>query len=117
MRGLLRHRVGLYTPSETQDDIGVTVRAWSFERALWAGVEPLRVTETVENGRRVNRQTYRVTLRYRRDFPAQARLFWRGEQLRVLAWSDPDAKGERLHLVCESLGLGIPGGLDGELPS
>ena len=108
MRPLLRHRVGLYTPSETADDIGATVRAWSFQRALWAGVEPLRVTETVEDGRRVNRQTYRITVRYSPSFPTQARILWRGEQLRVLAWSDPDAKGERLHLVCESLGLGIP---------
>ena len=108
MRSLLRHRVGLYTPSETADDIGVTVRAWAFSRALWAGVEPLRVTETVEDGRRITRQTFRVTIRYQSDFPAQARLLWRGEHLRVLAWSDPDAKGERLHLVCESLGLGVP---------
>ena len=98
----MRHRVGLYTPARVADDLGGTVTNWQFQRALWAGVTPTGLSERREDGRLVTTQSYRVLLRYRPDFPRQARILWRGQILRVLAASDPDAKGERLHLVCEA---------------
>lgn len=102
MRPQLRHRVGLYTPSRVADDIGGTVTNWTFARALWAGITPTGLSERVEDGRRTATQTYKVLLRYQPDFPRQARILWRGKTLRVLAASDPDARGERLHLICET---------------
>ncbi|MEM7728934.1 MAG: phage head closure protein [Pseudomonadota bacterium] len=103
MIGQLRHRVGLYAPSHVADDIGGTVTRWAFERALWASVEPRAISETRENGRLSVIQSWRVTLRYRPDFPRQARLLLRGRTLRVVAASDPDTRGERLHLICEEI--------------
>lgn len=101
MIGQLRHRIGLYAPSQVADDIGGTVTRWNFQRAIWGAVEPKSIGEVRENGRLTVTQTYRVTIRHRVDFPARARLVWRGRTLRVVAASDPDTRRERLHLICE----------------
>ena len=102
MRGRFRNRVGLYTPSAQTDDIGGVENHWTFARAYWADIEVTGLSERLVDGRRVPRQRFKVTLRYQPGFPRQARLMWRGQVLRVLASSDPDAKGERLHLICEA---------------
>ena len=101
MIGNMRHRVGLYTPETTADDLGGTVTSWTFVRALWAGIRPKALTETRENGRLAVTQSYLVAVRYRPSFPERARLVWQGRILRVIAASDPDTRGERLHLICE----------------
>lgn len=101
MIGQLRHRIGIYAPSRVADDLGGTVSTWSFQRAVWAAVELKSLSETQENGRLSVTQTYRITMRYRPDFPRLARLVWQGRTLRVVASSDPDTRGERLHLICE----------------
>jgi len=46
-------------------------------------------------------QGYRVTMRYRADFPKEAKLIWGHRKLRVITHSDPDNRQERLHLICE----------------
>lgn len=101
MIGQLRHRIGVYAPSRIADDIGGTITSWSFQRAVWGAVEPRSISELSKNGRLAVTQTYKVTIRYRADFPSRARLMWRGRTLRVVAASDPDTRGERLHLICE----------------
>lgn len=101
MIGKLRHRVGLYTPEVIADDLGGTQTTWRFQRALWAAVQSQSLTERQENGRLAVTQNWRVTLRYMPIFPERARLVWRDRILRVVAASDPDTRGERLHLICE----------------
>ena len=101
MIGQMRHRVGLYTPETIADDIGGTITSWTFDRALWAGIRPKTLSETRENGRLSVIQTYLVAIRYAPHFPERARLIWKGRVLRVVAASDPDTRGERLHLICE----------------
>jgi SPP1 family predicted phage head-tail adaptor len=101
MIGQLRHRIGLYAPSIVADDIGGTITSWSFQRAIWGAVEPKSISEVRGNGRLSVTQTYRVTVRHRDDFPPRARLVWKGRTLRVVAASDPDARRERFHLICE----------------
>ena len=101
MIGHMRNRVGLYTPSESPDDFGGTVTSWTFQKAMWAGIKPKTLTERLENGRLSVTQTYLVAIRYLPTFPERARLLWKGRILRVVASSDPDTRGERLHLICE----------------
>lgn len=101
MIGQLRSRLGLYAPSVVTDDIGGTITTWTFQRVIWGAVEPRSISETRENGKLSVIQTYRVTIRHMADFPERARLMWRGRTLRVVASSDPDTRGERLHLICE----------------
>ena len=101
MIGQLRTRLGLYEPVETPDAHGGVTTTWRFRRLIWGAVEPKNYTERRENGRLTITQTYRVTIRYRYDFPERARLMWGSHILRVITSSDPDTRGERLHLVCE----------------
>ena len=101
MIGHLRARLGLYTPSETPDDLGGTTRVWNFQTLLWAAIVPKALTETQANGRLSVTQSYKVTIRHRDDFPERARLMWGPRILRVIAASDPDNRRERLHLICE----------------
>lgn len=103
MIGQLRHRVGIYAPSRVSDDIGGTITRWSFQRAVWAMVEPRAISETTENGRLRVVQSFRVTVRHRTDISHRARIIWRGRTLRVVAMSDPDTRFERLHLICEEV--------------
>lgn len=99
----LRHRIGIYAPNQVADDLGGTITSWSFQRAVWASVVPKSINENWQNGRLSITETFRLTIRYAPDFPHRARIVWRGRTLRVVASSDPDARGERLHLVCEEV--------------
>lgn len=101
MIGDLRVRLGLYVPVDKPDDIGGVKTVWEFLRAFWAKVEPRTVSETRETGQLVVTQSYRVTLRYRADFPERSKLIWGHRKLRVITYSDPDNRQERLHLICE----------------
>ena len=101
MIGDLRVRLGLYVPQETLDDLGGARIDWVFERGLWGAVIPRTLSEVRENGQLTVTQSYRVTLRYRDDFPETARLIWGHRLLRVITHSDPDNRRERLHLICE----------------
>ena len=101
MIGQLRTRLGLYPPLETADEHGGAKITWAFQHLLWGAIEPRNLTETRENGRLAVTQSYRVTIRYRPNFPERARLIWGSRLLRVIAASDPDTRGERLHLICE----------------
>ena len=101
MIGPLRSRLGLYAPVETPDEHGGAKVTWAFQRLIWGAVQPRSLTETRENGRLAVTQSYRVTIRYRAGFPERARLIWGERLLRVIAVSDPDTRGERLHLMCE----------------
>ena len=98
MIGQLRERVGLYRAQTEPDGLGGERRTWRFAFAAWAGLEPLAPVET-ETGRVLRR--FRCTLRHRTDIPQPARLVWRGETFSVLAHSDPDVRGERLHLILQ----------------
>lgn len=101
MIGQMRHRVGLYTPDIIADDLGGTITSWTFVRGLWASIRPKAISETRENGRLSVTQSYLIAIRYMPSFPERARLMWKGRVLRVVAASDPDTRGERLHLICE----------------
>lgn len=101
MIGRMRARVGLYTPDVIADDIGGTITSWAFRQAIWAAIKPKAISETRENGRLSVTQSYLVVIRYSPNFPERARLVWNGRILRVVAASDPDTRGERLHLICE----------------
>ena len=101
MIGDLRVRLGLYAPSIVPDDLGGSVTSYVFVRSIWAAIEPRALTETRENGRLSVTQSYRVIIRYRKDFPERARFMWGSRILRVIAASDPDTRRERLHLICE----------------
>lgn len=101
MIGQLRTRLGLYEPNLAADAIGGASITWHFKQLVWAAIEPRNAVQRQENGRLSTVQNYRVTIRYDANFPERARLKWGERMLRVIAASDPDTRGERLHLICE----------------
>ncbi|MEE9272461.1 MAG: phage head closure protein [Robiginitomaculum sp.] len=101
MIGDLRTRIGIYVPQSVPDDLGGAKTNWVLYGQAWAHVKPSTTAERSEFGRAVITKTYRITIRWQRDFPERVRLLWDDNILRVLASSDPDNRRERLHLVCE----------------
>lgn len=101
MIGDLRTRLGVYRPQLTSDDFGGHSTTWVWHGKTWGHIAPRALTEVRENGRLKITQSYRVTVRFKDDFPERARLMWGGRILRVITASDPDNRRERLHLICE----------------
>ncbi len=101
MIGNLRTRLGVYVPQTTPDELGGVQRTWVLYGQVWAHIKPNTASERAENGRAAIIKTYRITIRWQRDFPERARLLWDERTLRVLTASDPDNRSERLHLICE----------------
>ena len=101
MIGQLSTRLALETAQETADDFGGAVISWILQRHVWGKIMPRAPQERSENGRLSVTQSYRVVIRYRRDFPERARLIWGERVLRIITASDPDNRRERLHLICE----------------
>ncbi len=101
MIGNLRSRIGLYAPLTTPDEFGGAQINWVLHGQVWAHIEPRTIRERLENGRAAAMKTYRITIRWQRNFPERVRVMWDGKMLRVLTSSDPDTRRERLHLICE----------------
>lgn len=101
MIGELRTRLGLYAPQTVPDEMGGVATSWVLQTILWAHVAPQNLRETTEQGRTRIIRTYKLTIRWRRNFPERARLIWGDRPLTVLSASDPDLRHERLHLICE----------------
>ena len=99
--GQLRTPIGVYTAEETPDGRGGFETRWIFHSRLWAHIEARLSREIDRNGRRTVTQNYQVTTRYCRDLPERIRVLWGDRILRVIAVSDPDARQERLHFMCE----------------
>lgn len=101
MIGQLRTPLGLYAAEETSDGRGGVETSWLFHSRMWAHIEPRLSRETDRNGRRTVSQSFLVTTRYRYDLPERLRIIWGERILRVINFSDPDNRSERLHFVCE----------------
>ena len=101
MIGNLRTRLGIYVPQSTPDAFGGEQINWVLYGAAWAHVKPKAAVERTQNGRAAVTKTYRVTIRWQKNFPERCRLLWDERTLRVLSASDPDLRHERLHLICE----------------
>lgn len=101
MIGQLRTPLGLYRAEETPDGRGGVETRWVFHSRIWAHIDPRLSREVDRNGRRTVNQSYQVTTRYRSDLPERLRILWNERILRVINFSDPDNRGERLHFICE----------------
>lgn len=101
MIGRLRTRIGIYVPQTTNDEIGGVQTNWVLSMQVWAHIMPQSLSEQNELGRLVVTRSYKVVIRWQRNFPERVRLVWGDKVLRVLSASDPDTRHERLHLICE----------------
>jgi len=101
MIGQFKHRLGIYVPETVPDVMGGQAVGWVFYAKCWAGIKTLSPRRRSEDGRDVVMGVYKITTRYRTNFPVKARLLWGDRTLKIITASDPDGRRERLHLICD----------------
>jgi SPP1 family predicted phage head-tail adaptor len=105
--GLLRHRISIQEPQETQDEHGAIVTTWSEIATNWASVEPSNGTERwLQNmDQEVVQRPYRVRMRYRADvtITEKCRIVWKGHTFDILSIANQYGRGAELVMLCDEV--------------
>lgn len=97
----LRERVRIERPVETRDDTGASIQSWQVLATVWADVTPLNGREALMAMQMEDRQSHRVTIRYRTDVTAKMRMIWREETLNIRALRNKDKRRRFLEIDVE----------------
>lgn len=104
--GILRHRLVLQRPIESQDtDTGAIIVNWLDIATIWAAIIPLSAREFIAAQAEDSKVNTRITIRYRNDVTAKMRLYHASKDMYyniegVLA--DKDSGLEYLTLPCST---------------
>lgn len=99
--GKLNKRVTIQQVTRTSDGGGGYTEAWAALATVWANVEPQSGSERWTAGQQGAGVEWQVTIRYRDDVTPLMRVLYGSKVLNIRAVMDPDARSERLVLVCE----------------
>jgi SPP1 family predicted phage head-tail adaptor len=102
--GLLRHRVTIEAPTETQNEFGEPVAGWKPFIEAWASREDLAGRETFQAQQVSAEVTTRFWLRYVDGITAKMRLISDGVVYNVHSVADPDGRRRALVLLAERKG-------------
>ncbi len=100
--GELRERVTIQQNTPTRDGFDAAIEHWSTFATLWAKVETVSGTETIDQQRAAALLTYNITLRYYPGITPDMRVSWRGSLLNINAIIDDRAGGD-MKLVCSEV--------------
>lgn len=100
--GALRRRIRIETPVYAGDGGGGAVAGWSELATVWASVAEKPGREGLQEDRPRADKLYEVTLRYRSDVTAEARLIFEGRALQILTLRDLDGRKCWLIADCRS---------------
>lgn len=103
MIGALRNRIELLTATRIADGGGGAAIVWLPGPELWAAVERLASTQSLEGGRRRRLKRIAATIRERNDIPLGARISFEGETWEVVSLEEARLDGRRLTLICEEV--------------
>ena len=82
----LSERISVRYFETTRNNRGDILNVEEKERCqVWAKVFPLTARNNDGSPERVNKITYRVTLRYRNDIKPDDEIVWRGRRLKLLS--------------------------------
>lgn len=115
----LNHRVELWREVEDgRDRYGETIFKPELVAKLWALVVPDRGKEYRDNLQIYQAQSYKVTIRYRKDIDPTYWLMFRGKRLDIEATPDMQSRTMYIELTCTERvmtdgGGSVPGGDDG----
>ncbi len=98
--GVLRERLVLEAPVESDDEAGGVVRSYADVATLWAQVMPVSMRESVIADRALARVSHRVRLRWRDDVTTRHRLRLGARRFRILALREAEAT--RRFLIIEA---------------
>jgi len=99
--GRMTARLMLEKPGEAPDGQGGVTVSWQPVRALWARVEPVRVTEQEEAGAEAAVISHRIWVWFCDDLVAGQRLRKGGRVFAVKLVRDPDEARRYLLCHCE----------------
>ena len=97
----LSERISVRYFETTRNNRGDILNVEEKERCrVWAKVFPLTARNNDGSPERVNKITYRVTIRYRNDVKPDDEIVWRGRRLKLL--SPPyDAESRKIFTIFE----------------
>jgi SPP1 family predicted phage head-tail adaptor len=93
--------VTIEKPVVTPDEYGVGAPpAWEPVETVWAGVRPLKASESLRGQQSGMETTYVVTMRYNPRVTPDRRLNWGGHFLYVNGIIDTDGRGTEMQVGC-----------------
>ncbi|MGF1462071.1 MAG: head-tail adaptor protein [Maricaulaceae bacterium] len=95
-----RERVRLERRVRIADPAGGFSESWAFIAEVAASVRFLSAREGEDPPGAARRLSYEVRLRWRPGLGPPLRLMWRGRQLDVVSFDDPDGRRAQLILSC-----------------
>lgn len=102
--GLLRHRLTIQYPVETQNqDTGAIDVVWTDVATVWGSIEPISAREFIAAQSEDSKVSTRITIRYRNDIDAKMRLYHaaKGQYYNIEGvLSDKESGLEYLTLPC-----------------
>lgn len=94
----LRERLTLQTRVQAPDSSGSVRGIWQSVQSLWASIETIDADQRVDAGQVGQRQTHRITIRYRTDIDTSNR-FKRDDDIFIIRGIH-DVDGRRRWLIC-----------------
>ena len=98
--GEYRHRVQVYTPTETRDANGGVTRVWALDDIRWCKVMPLTGRELVNAAQTHSDVTHKIFMRYYAGMKASYKLIQADHIFHVLAVLNPSHIHDEMELIC-----------------
>lgn len=100
--GLLRNRVTIQTPTETDDGQGGITVVWSGVLDTYAEIQPLTSRERLQTGQLDGGVTHKVTMRYNPTVNAKSRILFGARILYPIGSPiNLDERNREITLTCE----------------
>ena len=101
--GKLRHRIELYSVTETQDNYGEVTKGYELATTVWASIKPLSGKE-LAHAQQVSAETsFKIVIRYNSAVTSEYRLVFGSRTFEITGMLNGDEKGEYLVLMCSEI--------------
>jgi len=90
--GDLAYRITIEEPTESRNDVGETILAWSTFSTVWADVQTMSGREAERYGLVVGVNAYKVTIRYLSGLKSSMRVVYDARTLEIGQINEKDRK-------------------------
>jgi SPP1 family predicted phage head-tail adaptor len=102
--GKLRHRLSIFTPTESADGRGGFTRTWTdSDEKAWCSIEPMSSAETFFAGQVRAGLTHKITTRYTATITPDAQLRLGTRRFEVAGVRNVEERNRKLELVCKEI--------------
>ena len=103
--GMLRHRVTIREPIETQNEYGEPEVRWQIIAEEWAAIEPLRGAEYFTARQEYGEVDFRIRMRYLSGVNAKMKAVHGSDEYLIEAPLDIMTRNRELHLMATKITL------------